>query len=1177
MDNSSSSRILNIAYMNIHGQSKLTTVKELQIEDFLKYNNIDILHLQEIFIEAESFSKCSFVSSAFNIIPNNCENRYGTATLIRSDLEFENVKCDTAGRAIVFDIGDATFGNIYAQSGTDGHSRSSRENFCGEILPNLLINSKSSGCIGGDFNMIIDKQDASSHQSSKMSPTFQKVVRSFNWTDSYRLLFPNTMQFSRYYGEGRASGATRIDRSYHFGDITIKKAYYLPLAFSDHHAHIVQIKLPNPFSNLICPRTHPAFRIKAEVVIDPTFQANLAEALETWNNVKSFGMEVLPWWELIVKPGIKKLALHRSREMNRRRKEELNLLRLRQNYLNRKLMLGETWRLPDLKAVHTSIQLWYSKEAEKIKYQSLTDEHQSAENVRIYHHELHRKRIRKSAILRLETEGRVLEGHQACAAYLEKTVEDLLLYPAELCQAAQGVLLAEVNPVFSESDNQELLKLPTKAEVFETLQASNLHAAPGTDGLTNFFYKENFKIMGQVLTEVVREVFRGKQPTASQRTSKMVFGSKPKKLNSCKPGDKRRISLLNCDFKTMSGLESRRLKKVSTRTLSPYQLVAGDDRRIHHGINLARDAIQAASKVPNKGCGIADTDYQAAFDFLVMSWVFKVLQKKGLSQEVINRYINLYEDNLSVIIVNNIEGKCLKNIRLSLRQGDVPSMTFFAYGIDPLISYLDKRLTGILITSLPVQGPLLSNSSLEQLAPVEERYRVISYADDLKPAVTSMEEFSLVNSASALFESASGCRLHRDPASLKCKFLPLGKWRTRLQQNDLPADCQYFAVSDHLDMVGVELRATWVQTRKHNGDIIQHRVANTINPWRSGKFMDLTMRPWSVNTYVLSKVWSKCRSVDLREGDINTINSSIKSWLYADLLEKPSEMVMCRPTSYGGLGVCSVRYKAKALLIRSFLETAVIPKYRQSLLHSLMFRYHVLGDTSFPNPGFLPYYPPSFFDTIRRVHESPENNVTTMSIKQWVKLLTEDNLTMEVTENTKQFKLCRVELSSPRTDWTKSWRLCRLNGLGSEISSFNFKLLHQLLVSRVRQHQMMQTVSPECNLCQNNLEDLPHALIHCSFNNGVGERLLDVVKTYIPGISDQALLRLEFDDLPQDLELAVVFFTSFLLMSIWEKRRNRSKPSLYETRATLEAKCSLLRKTRFKDQTPSLETMLSNL
>ena len=107
------------------------------------------------------------------------------------------------------------------------------------------------------------------------------------------------------------------------------------------------------------------------------------------------------------------------------------------------------------------------------------------------------------------------------------------------------------------------------------------------------------------------------------------------------------------------------------------------------------------------------------------------------------------------------------------------------------------------------------------LPPCEEHYKVVSYADDLKPAVTSMEEFSLVNHASALFEAASGCRLHRDPASEKCKFLPLGRWRRTLQQEDLPRSCQYMILSDHLDMVGVQLKATWTQTRKVICDKVQ--------------------------------------------------------------------------------------------------------------------------------------------------------------------------------------------------------------------------------------------------------------------------------------------------------------------------------------------------------------------
>ena len=534
--------------------------------------------------------------------------------------------------------------------------------------------------------MIIDKCHATKNPDSKISPTFKRLVKSFNWIDSFRALHPREVQFSRYYSSNRGEGASRIDRCYHYGDIKAIKASYHPLAFSDHHAHIVTIQLPDPFSRLICPRSPPSFRIKAEVVQDESFQKDLVKSMASWQAVRSFGLEVLPWWELLVKPGVKRLAQSRAREMNKEKKEELNLLRLRQGYLGRKLSLGENWRLGELKAVHANIESWYERESNKIKFQSQVQEHQKDEKTRIYHHELHRKRIKRTSILRLETGDEILEGHQDCANYLEQTVTDLLQEPATLDSKSQDLLLAEIEPVFNDKDNELLMKTPTKEEVFETLAASNLHSAPGTDGLTSYFYKNCFDIIGGPLTEVVQAVFAGGKPTISQRTSKMVFGSKPKKANSKKPGDKRRISLLNCDFKTISGIESNRLKKTATRTLSPLQLVAGDDRRIHHGINLARDAIQAASTLTRQECGIADTDYHAAFDFLVMSWVFLVLERKGLSLQVIERLKNLYRDNYSVIVVNNINGKCIKNNRLSLRKGDIPSMFFLP--LELILSYL---------------------------------------------------------------------------------------------------------------------------------------------------------------------------------------------------------------------------------------------------------------------------------------------------------------------------------------------------------------------------------------------------------------------------------------------------------------------------------------------------------
>ena len=120
---------LKIAFINIHGQSGLTSVKEKQIEDFVRKNNVDVIHCQEINIDENSFSCCNFISSNYYILSNNALNKYGTASIIRNSLVTENVRMDTTGRAIFFNIENLSLGNVYLQSGTDGISRGARESF----------------------------------------------------------------------------------------------------------------------------------------------------------------------------------------------------------------------------------------------------------------------------------------------------------------------------------------------------------------------------------------------------------------------------------------------------------------------------------------------------------------------------------------------------------------------------------------------------------------------------------------------------------------------------------------------------------------------------------------------------------------------------------------------------------------------------------------------------------------------------------------------------------------------------------------------------------------------------------------------------------------------------------------------------------------------------------------
>ena len=311
------------AFMNIRGQTGLTHDKEMQIENFLKIHNIDALHLQETYIDSDSFSKCEYINANYNIWANNSSNKYGTSCIIRSDLNPENFRFDTQGRIQIYDIGNLTIGNIYFHSGTDSKSKTEREHLSSEILPNLLINAKDNGYIGGDWNCITDKKDATHHPEQKISRNLDRLRLNKNWKDSYRTLNPSSLEYSRFYEHTQISGANRIDRCYHFGELKPISAKYIPLAFSDHFAHIVVFGIPDMVSKIFSPKARPNFKLRAEVINDATFQERIKEHMVNWERVRQFQTNNsgnLIWWEKLVKPGIWRIAKERSKEISKEKK-----------------------------------------------------------------------------------------------------------------------------------------------------------------------------------------------------------------------------------------------------------------------------------------------------------------------------------------------------------------------------------------------------------------------------------------------------------------------------------------------------------------------------------------------------------------------------------------------------------------------------------------------------------------------------------------------------------------------------------------------------------------------------------------------------------------------------------------------------------------------------------------
>ena len=303
--------------------------------------------------------------------------------------------------------------------------------------------------------------------------------------------------------------------------------------------------------------------------------------------------------------------------------------------------------------------------------------------------------------------------------------------------------------------------------------------------------------------------------------------------------------------------------------------------------------------------------------------------------------------------------------------------------------------------------------------------------------------------------------------------------------------------------------------------------------------------------------------------------------MYQDCFEKPSELVLYRDSKDGGLGLLNVKIRSLALLIRSFLETSVHPQFRHSLLHEILFRYHIQGETSLPNPGVTPYYDKNFFETIRHYHETCPLNIKVMTTSQWYSVLLEDQVLMAPADanTTPNLLPVKVETLHPLTDWSLTWRLARTKGLGSDLTGFLFKLVHCLLPTQDRVSRLggSSALNPGlCLHCAVDVEDPAHAFFFCQHSRQAGHVLLGHVQVLVPDLTPEAALRLEFaEDLSHDEELATTCLLAAGLKYIWESRVHKKQVTIYKMRAEVEARISILRRTRHRGAGDLMLDMLS--
>ena len=156
----------------------------------------------------------------------------------------------------------------------------------------------------------------------------------------------------------------------------------------------------------------------------------------------------------------------------------------------------------------------------------------------------------------------------------------------------------------------------------------------------------------------------------------------------------------------------------------------------------------------------------------------------------------------------------------------------------------------------------------------------------------------------------------------------------------------------------------------------------------------------------------------------------------------------------------------------------------------------------------------------------------------------------------RKFIPCNAEKKSPSANWEECWRKARLPGLGPENLNLIFRMLNKTLVTQERLAKTRPTTSPLCKFpgCPGTeKEDLVHALVSCSGNNGTGTSFYNCLEKFVPGLKLDEVLRLDFH-VEEHLELPIVWVMAIAWNAVWDLRTKKLNQQSTLLEASLKQK-----------------------
>lgn len=885
--------------------------------------------------------------------------------------------------------------------------------------------------VGGDYNQILDlKLDSSGKSEKEFEKT--KCVRNIldemkekhQYADTYRSMKTNGKDYTF---TGLGNYRARLDCFYVHRTMlpNVSKCGVTPCSFSDHDMYWIDVTEERRI------RWGNGTWVYNDDLLKQ--RKNMDTIRQIWkehqDNRHEFNNQLV-WWDSgkdMVKEKLQEIGRKMARERDSREKEITRELESLQNKPEKRKRIEELKR---------ELNLIIEARMKGAAIRSQEEWSQKGEQSTRYFFSLEKRKGDEKCMTELKNEdGKTMTDKTEVLEYCQRYYEDHFR-KQETRKADQDLLIDSVENILTPEQHDSMQHLFTTEELEKVLKNMKLNRAPGADGFTVNFYRQTWSFIGNDLLDTINEqALSGKMTrTMTQGMIKLIYKNK---------GDRtllknwRAITLLNTDFKCMTGMISNRLKPMMDKLISADQACAVPNHFIEDQLIQLQDMYEYITQFGGKMMMCA-LDAKSAFDVLDHDYMIRVMKKMNIGSRIVRLTETIFRNMYSCVSINGARTKYFKLGR-SCRQGDPNSMLQYVIAAEPFANLIRKthQWSPVPIPNQPVK-------------------RLAQYADDITILSTQARDYERVIRLAEVFEGGAGSKLNAE----KTEILLVGKWGND-EIRTLPKD----NVKQNLKALGV-----WYgpDAARLNREQILSKMDDAMEHWK--KF-NLSFQ--GKKLIISVKLLSQCYHVIRITGMDSKLQSEIQKRIN-DFMWHPRKMKLVAYSTLqntidaGGLEMPNLDDIKRAILVERISKTL---RDKRPWHGQLVFRMgHTLRDV----------IPDATSTVYSHTHKQTK---TSMEIEKTYRLL-RHVVNDWPSENFKSLKLKLHKNNEykkrAQRDYTNTWREIHQATNDRKRRDLCYLIAHQsLTVKAVLAHRNIKLDDIKCNLCGTNDETIQHLFIEC--------------------------------------------------------------------------------------------------